>query len=63
MTGASSYQKSSVFFASGKACNSVFERLGIEGTSIREIARQAGYTPGAIWTWAFTSCKACSRAA
>jgi AcrR family transcriptional regulator len=27
----------------------VFEKLGIEGASIREIARAAGYTPGAIY--------------
>ena len=29
----------------------MFERLGIEGASIREIARQAGYTPGAIYSY------------
>jgi len=62
MTGARSYQKSSGFFAPGKACDSVFERLGIESAGIGEIARQAGNTR-VIWTWAFTSCKACSRAA
>lgn len=33
------------------AARSVFERLGIEGASIREIAKQAGYTPGAIYTY------------
>ena len=33
------------------AARSVFERLGIEGDSIREIARQAGYTPGAIYSY------------
>lgn len=33
------------------AARSVFERLGIEGASIREIARQAGYTPGAIYSY------------
>ena len=31
------------------AARAVFERLGIEGASIREIARAAGYTPGAIY--------------
>lgn len=31
------------------AARAVFERLGIEGASIREIAKQAGYTPGAIY--------------
>lgn len=31
------------------AARCVFERLGIEGASIREIAKQAGYTPGAIY--------------
>ena len=33
------------------AARSVFERLGTEGASIREIARQAGYTPGAIYSY------------
>jgi AcrR family transcriptional regulator len=33
------------------AARSVFEKLGIEGASIREIARQAGYTPGAIYSY------------
>jgi len=33
------------------AARAVFERLGIEGASIREIARQAGYTPGAIYSY------------
>lgn len=33
------------------AARSVFERLGIEGASIREIARAAGYTPGAIYSY------------
>ncbi len=33
------------------AARSVFERLGNEGASIREIARQAGYTPGAIYSY------------
>lgn len=33
------------------AARSVFERLGIEGASIREIAKQAGYTPGAIYSY------------
>ena len=33
------------------AARSVFERLGIEGAGIREIARQAGYTPGAIYSY------------
>lgn len=33
------------------AARSVFQRLGIEGASIREIARQAGYTPGAIYSY------------
>ncbi len=33
------------------AARSVFERLGIEGASIREIAREAGYTPGAIYSY------------
>ncbi len=33
------------------AARAVFERLGIEGASIREIAKQAGYTPGAIYSY------------
>lgn len=33
------------------AARSVFERLGIEGASIREIAKQAGYTAGAIYSY------------
>lgn len=33
------------------AARAVFERLGIEGASIREIATQAGYTPGAIYAY------------
>ena len=33
------------------AARSVFERLGIEGASIREIAKQAGYTPGAFYSY------------
>ena len=33
------------------AARSVFERHGIEGASIREIAKQAGYTPGAIYSY------------
>lgn len=33
------------------AARAVFERLGIEGASIREIASQAGYTPGAIYSY------------
>ncbi|MDP1740144.1 MAG: TetR/AcrR family transcriptional regulator [Polaromonas sp.] len=33
------------------AARAVFEQLGIEGASIREIARQAGYTPGAIYSY------------
>ena len=33
------------------AARTVFERLGIEGASIREIASQAGYTPGAIYSY------------
>ena len=33
------------------AARSVFETLGIEGASIREIAKTAGYTPGAIYSY------------
>ncbi|WP_372827539.1 TetR/AcrR family transcriptional regulator [Polaromonas sp.] len=33
------------------AARAVFERLGIEGANIREIAKQAGYTPGAIYSY------------
>ena len=33
------------------AARAVFEKLGIEGASVREIARQAGYTPGAIYSY------------
>ncbi len=33
------------------AARTVFEKLGIEGASIREIAKQAGYTPGAIYSY------------
>ena len=33
------------------AARTVFGQLGIEGASIREIARQAGYTPGAIYSY------------
>ena len=33
------------------AARVVFEKLGIEGASIREIAKQAGYTPGAIYSY------------
>jgi AcrR family transcriptional regulator len=33
------------------AARMVFEKLGIEGASIREIAKQAGYTPGAIYAY------------
>lgn len=33
------------------AARAVFEKLGIEGASIREIAKQAGYTPGAIYSY------------
>lgn len=31
------------------AARAVFEKQGIEGASVREIARAAGYTPGAIY--------------
>ncbi len=33
------------------AARSVFEEHGLEGASIREIARRAGYTPGAIYSY------------
>ena len=33
------------------AARAVFEEHGIEGASIREIARRAGYTPGAIYSY------------
>ena len=33
------------------AARAVFERLGIEGASIREIAKQAGYTAGSIYSY------------
>jgi AcrR family transcriptional regulator len=33
------------------AARVVFERLGIEGASIREIAKEAGYTAGAIYSY------------
>jgi AcrR family transcriptional regulator len=33
------------------AARTVFEKLGIEGASIREIAKQAGYTAGAIYSY------------
>lgn len=33
------------------AARSVFQRVGIEGASIREIAKEAGYTPGAIYSY------------
>ena len=33
------------------AARTVFESLGIQGASIREIAKQAGYTPGAIYSY------------
>jgi len=33
------------------AARTVFDKLGIEGASIREIAKQAGYTPGAIYSY------------
>ena len=33
------------------AARAVFDKLGIEGASIREIAKQAGYTPGAIYSY------------
>jgi len=33
------------------AARAVFSEAGIEGASIREIARRAGYTPGAIYSY------------
>jgi AcrR family transcriptional regulator len=33
------------------AARRVFAEMGIEGASIREIAKRAGYTPGAIYTY------------
>jgi AcrR family transcriptional regulator len=33
------------------AARSVFAEMGLEGASIREIAKRAGYTPGAIYTY------------
>ena len=33
------------------AARTVFEELGIDGASMREIARKAGYTPGAIYSY------------
>lgn len=33
------------------AARAVFQRLGIEGASIREIAKEADYTPGAIYSY------------
>jgi AcrR family transcriptional regulator len=33
------------------AARAVFEEHGIDGASIREIAKRAGYTPGAIYTY------------
>ncbi|MGB6100327.1 MAG: helix-turn-helix domain-containing protein, partial [Comamonas sp.] len=33
------------------AARSVFFELGMEKTSIREIARRAGYTPGALYSY------------
>jgi AcrR family transcriptional regulator len=34
-----------------KAARAVFEKRGIEGASVREIAKHAGYTPGAIYSY------------
>ncbi len=34
-----------------EAARAVFDEAGIEGASIREIARRAGYTPGAIYSY------------
>jgi AcrR family transcriptional regulator len=33
------------------AARTVFDKLGIEGASVRQIAKQAGYTPGAIYSY------------
>lgn len=33
------------------AARAVFDEFGIEGASIREIAKRAGYTPGAIYSY------------
>ncbi|MCB0182396.1 MAG: TetR/AcrR family transcriptional regulator [Anaerolineae bacterium] len=33
------------------AARAVFFELGLEGTSLREIAKRAGYTPGAIYNY------------
>ncbi|POA15406.1 TetR/AcrR family transcriptional regulator, partial [Pseudomonas sp. FW300-N1A1] len=33
------------------AARTVFAEAGIEGASIREIAKRAGYTPGAIYSY------------
>jgi AcrR family transcriptional regulator len=33
------------------AARAVFEEAGLEGASIREIAKRAGYTPGAIYSY------------
>ena len=33
------------------AARTVFAEAGIEGASIREIAKKAGYTPGAIYSY------------
>ncbi|MDB5964117.1 MAG: TetR/AcrR family transcriptional regulator [Polaromonas sp.] len=34
-----------------EAARAVFEKLGIEGASVREIAKEAGYTAGAIYSY------------
>lgn len=34
-----------------EAARSVFETSGLEGASMREIARRAGYTPGALYSY------------
>ena len=34
-----------------EAARSAFFELGLEGTSVREIAKRAGYTPGAIYSY------------
>ena len=33
------------------AARSAFIELGLEGASLREIAKRAGYTPGAIYSY------------